>query len=200
MHKNIWINWSIEFGPIILFFASLSIFGENDTGFVLATLIFTVATALALIGAFIRDKRVALFPIVSGAFVIVFGVLTVFYNEPFYFIIENTIYNGLFALVLFAGILRSKGLLKYLFGSLFDMTDEGWRILSFRWMIMFLILTISNEITWRFYTQEIWVMYKFFSTIVTILFGSYQIFLAKKYRNKDASTWGMRIINFEQNK
>jgi intracellular septation protein len=195
MHKNIWINWSIEFGPIILFFLCLNFFGQSNDGFVFSTAVFTISTIIALLSAYIRDKRIALFPIISGVFVVTFGLTTVYLKMPSIFIIKDTIYNGLFAVLLFIGLLFKKGLLKDLFGSLFDMSDEGWRKLSFRWMLMFLILASSNEIVWRNYSQETWVIYKFFATIITTIFGSYQIFLARQYRNPSASKWGMRIIN-----
>lgn len=195
MHKNTIINWSIEFGPIILFFISLSIFGENDTGFILSTALFTGATVVTLLVAYIRDKRVALFPILSGVSVIIFGITTVYFNNPKIFIIKDTVYNGLFAIALLIGLLKGKGLLQNLFGSLFDMKEEGWKKLSFRWMIMFTLLAVSNEFVWRTYTQDMWVMYKFFATIATTVFGSYQIYLSRVYRNPRASPWGMRITS-----
>lgn len=197
MHKNIWINWLVEFGPIVLFFVSLSLFGDNHKGFISSTAIFTATTLLALICAYVRDKRIALFPIITGIFIILFGVLTVFCNEPTIFIIKDSIYNGFFAVLLFVGIIKGKGLLKPLFASLFDMSDEGWRILSFRWMMMFIVLTLSNEIVRTLYSQQVWVMYKFFATLITIIFGCYQIFLARKHRNASASPWGMRIVNVQ---
>jgi intracellular septation protein len=195
MHKNIWINWSVEFGPIVLFFVSLKILGENPAGFVFSTALFTGATILALLIAYLQDKRIALFPIISGVFVVAFGITTVYFNQPYVFIIKDSIYNGFFAILLLIGIIKKKGLLKPFFGALFDITDEGWKILSFRWMIMFILLLVSNEFVWRTFSLEVWVMYKFIATITTIVFGSYQIFLAKKFRNPTASAWGMRIVN-----
>lgn len=195
MHKNIWLNWSIEFGPIVLFFVSLKIVGETDQGFVFSTALFTAATVAALLTAYIRDKRIAFFPIVNGIFVVLFGVFTVYLKQPHIFIIKDTIYNGFFATLLLAGLFFKRGFLKDMFASLFDMSDEGWRILSFRWMVMFALLAISNEYVWRFHSQQEWVMYKFFATIATTIFGFYQLFLSKKYRNPNASKWGMRIVS-----
>lgn len=195
MHKNILINWSVEFGPIVLFFVSLKILGESSAGFVFSTALFTGATILALLVAYLQDKRIALFPIISGIFVIIFGITTVYFNQPYVFIIKDSLYNGFFSLLLLVGLLKGKGLLKPFFGSLFDMTDEGWKILSFRWMTMFMLLLVSNEIMWRMFSLEAWVTYKFFATVITIFFGSYQIFLAKKFRNPTASPWGMRIVS-----
>ena len=74
------------------------------------------------------------------------------------------------------------------------MKDRGWYVLSVRWGIFFLLLTITNEITWRVYGQDIWVEYKFWSTIITVIFGLNQLKLSKKHRNLTASPLGMRII------
>lgn len=190
------INWIIEFGPIILFFIALKIFGESGEGFIIATALFTGATFLSLLFAYIRDKRIALFPVVSGIFVVLFGLTTIYFKQPYIFVIKDTIYNALFAIVLFVGLIKNKGYLKTLFASLFDMKDEGWKILSKRWMIFFVILAVSNEIIWRNFSLNVWVMYKFYATITTTIFGSYQIILTKKYRNKNATLWGLRKVNF----
>lgn len=194
MHRNVLISWSIEFGPIISFFVTLYILGESDKGFLIATGIFTVLATLALLTAFVRERRVALFPLISGFSVVGFGILTLFYQNPLIFILKDTFYNGIFALVLLGGLVFGKGLLKPMFASLFDMQDEGWRILSLRWGIFFLLLTLGNEYYWRVLGREAWVDYKFWSTIVTTIFGCYQIFLSRRFRNPAASPWGMRII------
>jgi intracellular septation protein len=193
MHKNVAINWSIEFGPIIAFFIVLAFLGNTDVGFIIATGVFTILTAVALLTAYTREKRIAFFPIIAGASVIGFGLATVFFQNPLIFIVKDTFYNGFFAFALLGGLLFGKGLLKPLFGALFDMKEEGWYILSRRWGIMFLILTILNEVAWRYYGRDIWVMYKFWSTIATTVFGMYQITLARRFRNAGSSPWGMRI-------
>jgi intracellular septation protein len=192
MYKNVIISWSIEFGPIVLFFIALQLFGSNDQGFILSTSIFTVATAIALITSYLYEGRIAWFPLIAGASVILFGVMTVVFQNPAFFVLKDTLYNGIFAAVLLIGALMKKSLLKPLFIALFDMKDEGWFILSVRWGVLFLLLTITNEITWRVYGQYAWVNYKFWSTIITALFGFYQITLSKKYRNPHATEWGMR--------
>lgn len=186
------INWSIEFGPIILFFISLGLFGHTTEGFVGSTGLFTLTTIIALVASYIREKRIALFPIVAGASIILFGLATVFLNDPIIFIVKDTVYNGIFAVILIAGLVRGRGYLKIFFSTLFDMEDEGWRILSLRWMIMFVLLAVSNELVWRFYSQDVWVYYKFVSTVITMVFGLYQFVLSRRFRNPTASTWGMR--------
>jgi intracellular septation protein len=192
MHKNVAISWSIEFGPIVSFFVALHFLGSNDSGFIISTAIFTVFTGLALVASYYYEGRIAIFPLVAGISVVGFGVITILSKNPLVFILKDTFYNGFFAVLLLFGAYMRKPMLKPLFKSLFDIKDKGWLILSTRWGLFFLLLTIGNEVSWRVYGQHAWVMYKFWSTIITTIFGFYQITLSKKYRNESATIWGMR--------
>ncbi len=192
MYKNIIISWSIEFGPIVVFFVALNFLGNTDKGFITSTTIFSALTAVALYASYIYEKRIAWFPLIAGVSVIAFGVLTFIFKEPSLFILKDTLYNGFFGVFLLGGAYMGKGLLKKLFVALFDMSDRGWFILSVRWGAFFILLAVFNEIIWRGFGRDAWVHYKFWSTIATVIFGFYQITLSKKYRNESASLWGMR--------
>lgn len=178
---------TIEFGPILVFFVT-----AKRMGFIQSTGLFVGLTVLSLLYAFIKEKRIAYFPLVAGASVIISGVATVFYDEPFYLIVKDSIYNAIFAIVLISGLIQGRGRLKKMFGNLFAMTDTGWKILSLRWAIFFVLLTIGNEIMWRNFDEIAWVAYKGYSTFVTIIFAVYQFTLSKKYRLPEANAWGMR--------
>ncbi len=93
-----------------------------------------------------------------------------------------------------------KAMLKPLFITLFDIQEKGWYILSLRWGIFFLLLTVTNEIAWRLYDNEVWVQYKFWSTVLTALFGIYQLTLSRKYRNEGSSPLGMRMELYHESK
>lgn len=183
------LSWGIEFGPIIAFF-----FTSKTLGFMPATIIFVSLTAIALTIAYVKDRRIAVFPLVAGLSVIAFGALTIFLQNPFFLIIKDTVYNGLFAVVLAVGLYVFKEpILKDLFSSLFCMTDRGWTILSRRWMVMFVILTIGNEVARYFLSTEMWVFYKMCATLVTIVFGLYQLTLSRRERLPHSNKWGMNI-------
>jgi intracellular septation protein len=193
MYKNVAISWSIEFGPIIVFFIVLHYIGQTDKGFITSTAIFSILTLVALITSYLYEKRLAWFPLIAGISVIAFGVVTVLYAEPLFFIVKDTLYNGIFGAFLLMGAYMGKGLLKNLFIALFDISDRGWYILSLRWGICFTVLAVLNEVSWRFFGRDAWVMYKFWSTIFTAVFGLYQLTLSRKYRNPGSSPLGMRM-------
>lgn len=187
--KKIVLSWGTEFGPIIAFFITSELWG-----LIIGSAVFVVTTTLALLVACIREKRLALFPLLAGISVIIFGVATVVFENPFFIIIKDTFYNGVFAIMLFAGLVfLKKSFLKNLFSSLFKMSDRGWRILTIRWCVMFTLLTISNEIVWRYCDADTWLTYKMWATLTTIIFGFYQITLARRERLPEANKWGMNV-------
>ena len=193
MYKNNIISWSIEFGPIVVFFLALHYLGDTDSGFITSTAIFTALTAVALIASYLYEQRIAWFPLIAGLSVIFFGLITLLFQNPFFFIIKDTLYNGIFGGVLLVGACYKRALLRPIFIALFDISDKGWLVLSVRWGIFFVIIAILNEVSWRFYGQSAWVEYKFWSTLATGVFGFYQVTLSRKYRNEGSSPLGMRM-------
>jgi len=192
MHKNVIISWSIEFGPLLLFFLSLFYLGSDNKGFLISTAIFTFSMVVALFFSYFYEKRVALFPLITGTTAVSFGISTLIFENPIIFILKDTFYNAFFAILILITTLRGKSLMKILFYTLFDMSDRGWYILSIRWGIAFTVLFVGNEISWRYFGQDFWVVWKLWSTVGTMIFGFYQITLSKKYRNKSATKMGMR--------
>ena len=69
-----------------------------------------------------------------------------------------------------------------MFDSLFHLTEEGWRKLTLRWAIFFLVLAVLNEIVWRNTSTNVWVDFKVFGVMpLTFLFGALQMPLLKRY-------------------
>jgi len=183
------LNLSIEFGPIIAFLVTSEIYS-----FVTATTIFVILTIISLIVGFVERRELAWFPLIVGLSVVISGTLTIIFNDPFYLILKDTVYNGAFAVILIIGLYCKKSLLKPLFRGLFSMTDLGWTILTKRWAIVFIILTITNEISRIYLMPEDWIIYKSIATVGTIIFSLYQFTLSKKERLPESSPWGMRIL------
>ncbi len=182
------LNLGIEFGPIIAF-----LLASELTTFIKATIIFVVVTIIALIAGLIERREIAWFPLIAGVIIIFFGVLTIIFKNPFFLIIKDTLYNGIFALILFIGLFFKKPLLEPLFKGLFSMTNKGWMILTFRWAIAFTLLAISNEFARISFTPEGWVVYKGLATLGTIIFSLYQFKLSKAERLPNSTVWGMRV-------
>jgi intracellular septation protein len=95
---------------------------------------------------------------------------------------KPTLVNALFAGTLFAGLLAGQSLLRFLFGDVFRLTEEGWRKLTLRWACFFVCLAVLNEIVWRTVSTDTWVTFKVFAIMpLTMVFALAQIGLLRHY-------------------
>ncbi len=188
MLKKFLFGLGVEFGPIIVFLIVSTFLSFNN-----AVLIFVITTIIALCVNYIKNQKLAWFPVIVALTIVVFGLLSYFLDNPFFIIFKDTLYNLIFGSVLFIGLYYKKNLLKPLFDSLFLMSDQGWNILAFRWACIFITLAISNEVARMILTSEQWIIYKGISTLFTTVFSLYQFTLAKTYRLPSSSSWGVKI-------
>jgi intracellular septation protein len=186
--KRIIVSVLIEFGPLLTF-ALLA----QYIPFLTAVALFILLTIAALILGYYERGGFAWFPFLIALEIVFFGLWSLLAADSFFFIIKDTVFNGAFALIIFYGVARGKGYLKFFFRDLFAIEDKGWCILSLRWGIIFLLLAVSNEWARVFFNESGWAQYKVVATAITALFSVSQFWLAKKYRLPEASPWGMRI-------
>ena len=99
---------------------------------------------------------------------------------------KPTIINILFAAVLFFGrYFTQKPLLKKIFQNAFELEDEGWKKLNYRWIGFFIFVAILNEIIWRTQSEAFWVNFKVWGLLpISFLFAASQITLINKYKLK----------------
>lgn len=172
------IKLLLEFGPIAVFFVV-----NSRSGIFWGTGMFMVATVVALVASRTLFGRVPTMPLVSGLFVVVFGGLTIWLQDELFIKMKPTIVNGLFAAILFGGLMMGHSLLKPLFGEAFELQEEGWRKLTFRWGCFFVVLALLNELVWRNFPTETWISFKLIGIMpITIGFMLAQVGLLKRYQ------------------
>jgi len=117
----------------------------------------------------------------STILILIFGSLTIYFNDPFFIKFKVTLVNLIFSLILLIGVYFKKPLLKNLMGSSIQLTDDGWMGLSKRWAYFFLFLAICNEIVYRNFSDAIWVNFKLFGIMgLTFVFIFTQVFFIQK--------------------
>jgi intracellular septation protein len=100
--------------------------------------------------------------------------------------IKPTIIYLLFVGVLAFGLVTRRPLLKLVMGEALQLTDEGWRKLTFRWLVFFAAMALLNEIVWRNFSQPVWVTFKAWGFLpLTLIFAVAQVGLIRRYEAKD---------------
>jgi len=174
----------LELGPLALFFASYSRFDIYvATGVLMASVFVTLAVSYAML------RRIPVMPLVTAVIVLIFGSLTLVFHDETLIKIKPTALYLLFAAALFAGLALKKPILKILFDGALRVTEEGWRILTWRWAFFFVALAVVNEIVWRTQTTDLWVKFKTFGFMpLTVLFALAQAPLIMKHETKEADS------------
>jgi intracellular septation protein len=171
------LKLTLDIGPLVLFFAANAKFGIFA-----ATGVFMAAVLIALAVAYVLIRRVEIMPLVTAAIVLIFGGLTLVLHNDEFIKLKPTIIYVLFGGTLVGGLAFGKSFLGILFDQMFDLTEEGWRKLTWRWALFFFALAVLNEIVWRNFSTDFWVSFKLFGVVpLTVLFGALQYPLLMKY-------------------
>lgn len=193
------LKFALELGPLVVFFLANSYGNQLAEAFpVLKALggkIF-VGTAFLMVAMVISQalslwltRHLAIMPLVTLFFVLIFGGLTLWLQDETFIKMKPTIVNLIFATILLGGLLFGKSLLAYVFDAAFNLDEEGWRKLTFRWGLFFIALAIMNEIVWRNFSNDFWVNFKVWATMpMTILFMMLQLPLLKRHMIEEESS------------
>ena len=180
MNKSL-LKFLTDFGPLIIFF-----YFYYDSGKDLKVAIppFIIATLLALAIVWVLEKTIPKVPLLSGILIILFGGLTIYFDNPIFIYIKPTIINILFGCaLLFGKYFTKEPVLKKLMGKSIALTEEGWEALNKRWVYFFFGLALLNEIVWRTQSEEFWVNFKVWGLLpITFIFTGFQIGLINKYK------------------
>ena len=173
-----------ELGPLVIFFAANAKFG-----LFVATGAFMVAIVVAIAASYVVTRHVPLMAIVTAFIVLVFGGLTLFFHDEMFIKLKPTIIYSLFAATLGIGLLFGRSFIAVMFDQMFNLTPNGWRILTIRWAIFFASMAAVNELVWRTQSTDFWVMFKAFGVIpITAIFAMAQTSLIKRYHLEPATS------------
>ena len=161
------LKLALDLGPLLLFF-----FVNARWGIYAATGAFMLATIASLIVTYALIRRIAVMPLVSAIVVMVFGGLTLYLQNEMFIKLKPTIIYALFAVLLLGGLAMGRSLLALVMDSMFQLDDDGWKKLTLRWGLFFLVMAVVNEIVWRSVSTDAWVAFKTFGFLpLTIVFA-----------------------------
>ncbi|HEY7599024.1 MAG TPA: inner membrane-spanning protein YciB, partial [Candidatus Limnocylindrales bacterium] len=144
---------------------------------------------VALLLAWLLERRVPLVPLITAAIVAVFGGLTLWLQDETFIKMKPTIVQAVFALVLLGGLAFGRPLLKPLLGAVMPpLSERAWRQFTLRYALFFVAMAALNELVWRTQSTDFWVTFKVFGLPgLTVLFVLSQIpFVGRQARLAEA--------------
>ena len=151
-----------------------------------ATWFLVAGSAIGLAVAFVAERRIAPMPALAGGAALIFGGLTLIFNDPIFLKMKPTIMNLAFSAALFIGLIVKRSPLKLLLGSAVDLPDAAWRTLTWRYAFFFIFVALLNEAVWRTQPDAIWVYFRFPGLLIlTVLFSAAQVPLFMRHAPRD---------------
>lgn len=187
------LRWVVDWGgPVcymIAFFVMLARTHNASQALVTAPWALVGGSIVALILGFAVERRVAPVPLAAAILGIVMGGLTLLFHNPIFVFLKPTLVNVGLAGVLAYGLIVRRLFIKSLFAGSISMTDPAWRSLTVRYIGLFLVLAVVNEVVWRTQSKTFWVLFHFIGPLVlTVLFSVSQMpFMLKQAKALEAA-------------
>jgi len=180
----------LELGPPLLFFAAYLyvrdetyvLGGVDYDGFIVAAAGFVPILLLSMAILWRLTGKLSRMQVFTAVLVVVFGGLTVWFNDERFFKMKTTIVYGIFATILGVGLLQGRSYLAWVMAEFLPMREEGWMILTRRLAGVFAVLAVANEVVWRTMSTDAWVKIETFGfPLALFLFLWLQIVGLQKY-------------------
>lgn len=176
----------LDFAPVILFFVAFKkpLFGLQPLIF--ASIVLTVFTVIALLISYILKIKPDKLALYTNIGVIVFGILTIYFNNPEFIKAKLTIINSIFAFIMLYCYYTKKPIIKSMFAGKIEMEDNYWNALNLRFGLMFVVISILNLYFWKLTSDAVWVNFKTFGVLpIMIAFFAFQVRFILKFSKKN---------------
>jgi intracellular septation protein len=160
-----------EILPILLFFILY-----KYKGMIYATGGLIITTIIATFIKYKHEKKIFTVSTASCLLLTIFGGITIYTQDVRFIKMKVTLINLIFSITLFGGMLFKKGLAKYIYGEMIELSEKEWLKISLRWAVFFLVIAILNELIWRNLSEDFWIKFKVFGMIpLTVIFALLQM-------------------------
>ncbi|HET6525231.1 inner membrane-spanning protein YciB [Sphingopyxis sp.] len=154
--KHGWLNFVIDFGPLLVFFLAYKFSSGGEGAFaattaaIKGTVAFMVAIVIAMAVSKWKLGKISPMLWMSSILVLGFGALTIWFHDERFIVMKPTIIYAAFAILLLGGYWFKRPMLKYLLQSALEgLTEKGWLLLSRNWGLFFGALGIANHVMYE---------------------------------------------------
>lgn len=194
---NTTLKLVLEMGPIVMFFVTyirvkdrqFDMFGQTYEGFVVAAGAFIPVLLVSTGLLWWLTGKLSRMQLLTAILVIVFGGLSLWFNDERFFKMKPTFIYLVFSGILGVGLVRGKSYLRVVLDEVLSIDAEGWMRLTQRTCVFFLALALANEVVWRFMSTDTWVFFKTFvlSIGVFVFFMTQRPLLKRHWAKSDQS-------------
>lgn len=166
----------LDLGPIVVFFiaytklkdSTFSYAGTDYSGFIVVTALFVPLLAITTFILYRMTGKISVMQILTLVIVVVFGGLSIWFNDERFFKMKPTMIYLLFAGMLGFGLMRGQSYLQLVMEDAMPLKHEGWMALTRRLCLFFAALAVTNEVVWRTMSTDAWVNFKVFGLTAAI--------------------------------
>lgn len=195
IRSKLFVKLLLEFLPLALFLIAVDIYNIYVGSAVLA-----VATLVSMGVVWLVYRQLAIMAIITGLTGIVAASATVLLVDPMWVKLKPTIVSALFGSILATGLVLNRPLLRPLIGEDLNLTTDGWKVITRRWMIYFFFVAALNEFVWRgsvglyghtAQADQLWATFKVvFLMPFTIIYAALMLPLLNRYRDDKSKPMG----------
>lgn len=174
---NGWLKGALEYGPVLVFLIgfyrlkdqTLHIGGVEYSGFLVMTALFIPLLLICTGVLWALTGHLSKMQIATVVIVVIFGGLSVWLRDERFFKMKPTMIYLLFGGILGIGLLRGQSYLRVVMEEALPMQPAGWMILTRRVTAFFFVLALANELVWRNFSDQTWVLFKTFGLTAALI-------------------------------
>ena len=171
-----------DFGPLILFFGTNYIYED----LMVSVKVLVVTTIVSLVLSWHFDRKISLMAAIGCAALVFFAALTLYFDNELFIKIKPTVVTLLFAALIACGRLMGRNPLAAIMGKQIILTVQGWRAISWLWVMMFLTSALANELAWRNLSTDDWITFKVFGlTGISFVFFALSVPILRKHQRQN---------------
>jgi len=175
----------LDLFPILLFFAAYKYATIYE-----ATAVLMGATLIQSVWMYKLDGKLSTLQKASLALILVFGSLTLFFQDDRFIKFKPTLLYACLAMgLLVSQFIFKKNILKSMLGGQVELEDPNWHSLSTAWILYCLFMATLNAYVAYYYTTAEWVDFKIWGYVfpLTFIVGT-GIYIAKHAKKSEAES------------
>ncbi len=167
-----WIRMVIDYAPPAASLVAYLVYHDV----LVATWWLVGVSLLAILASYVLERRLAPLPVIFGAMALVFGGLTLIFQNRIFIQLKPSIVDVALGSGLLIGLAMGKSPIRLIVGDNLALSEAGWKSLTLRFGLFFLVLAALNLVVMYYCSFQFWLFFRFPGILIfTLLFAFTQM-------------------------